>query len=109
MASILDSKVEFRKRCDELMGADPTSKLVAQGLDTFGQADRLSDTKLADLTTKVYGADPTLGVQSALRRLAFEGLAHSCHDMRLRSEADSVASRCFAGKICPECTHSQKH
>ena len=101
MASILDSKVEFRKRCEELMGADPTSKLVAQGLDTFGlyafavadQADRLSDTKLADLTHKVYGADPTLGVQSALRRLAFEGLAHSCHDMRLRSEADSVASR----------------
>ena len=101
MASILGSKVEFRKRCEELMGADPTSKLVAQGLDTFGlyafavadQADRLSDTKLADLTNKVYGDDPTLGVQSALRRLAFEGLAHSCHDMRLRSEADSVASR----------------
>ena len=77
MASILDSKVEFRKRCEELMGPDQTTKLTA----------RARHRRSLRLLRRGPGGPP-------LRREAYgEGVAHSCHDARLRSEADSVASR----------------
>ena len=101
MASILDSTAEFSKRCQELLPADQATKLEPEDIKTFGglafavaeQPDRISESKFTALLKKCFGNTVTLGVESALRRLAFEGLTHSLQDIKLRSDGDAAASR----------------
>ena len=62
MASILDSEAEFTKRCSELLPDDQKDKLQAQDVNTFGtlalsvaeQPDKISDTKLNEVTAKAF-------------------------------------------------------
>ena len=101
MASILDSEAEFTKRCSELLPDDQKDKLQAQDVKTFGtlafsvaeQPDKISDTKLNEVLTKAFGANASIGVTAAVRRLAFEGLTYSLQDIRIRSELDHAATR----------------
>ena len=57
------------------------------------QPDKISDTKLNEVLTKAFGANASIGVTAAVRRLAFEGLTYSLQDIRIRSELDHAATR----------------
>ena len=101
MASILDSKAEFKKRATELLGQADADRFATQRIDTFGslaysvaeQPDKISDERLEKVTAELFGEAATLGTKSAVRRLAFEGLTHSLQDIRLRSEPDTHSTR----------------
>ena len=55
------------------------------------QPDRISESKFTALLKKCFGNAVTLGVESALGRLAFEGLTHSLQNIKLRSNSDAAA------------------
>ena len=57
------------------------------------QPDKISDTKLNEVTTKTFGTNPSIEVTAAVQRLAFESLTHSLQDIRIRSELDHAATR----------------
>ncbi|CAE7894239.1 unnamed protein product, partial [Symbiodinium necroappetens] len=81
MSTIIDSEAAFQQRCAE-SASDATlhSKLVAQGIKTFktlafvigSPQQPPTETQFEAFSSKVYGADPTMGQTAVLRHLHFE-------------------------------------